>query len=95
MTYDYECRCGRSEERNVRLADRDLQKCGTCGGRMLRLPHYRHVKVNIPLWFRAGHDESTYLPDKVEERQEFQEAAYREHGRWRSDLGGTKPKGHF
>jgi hypothetical protein len=71
MKFDYECACGVSEERDVLSMDRDYQFCGRCRTRLRRLPHFETLKVNIPAYMRAAHDETKYMPDDAAEREEY------------------------
>lgn len=97
MTYDFACECGRSEERNVPIAERDTQTCGRCRGPMRRLPHFGHVKFIIPRYMRAGHDDGLVMPDDEEGRTKYMQDAYKQHGKWRNDLvpSTEKPKVMF
>lgn len=94
MFWDYQCpRCGTQEERSVSVAERDSQVC-ECGGRLARVQAFRSQLLWVPLSMRSSHDETTYLPSDPAQRQQFLEDAYRQHGKWRSDLApGHKPTG--
>jgi hypothetical protein len=97
VIYDFACPCGCTEERNVRVADRDRQRCA-CGQPMRRAPHFSQVKFIIPRYMRAGGDDmNLVMPDDEEGRTEYMQDAYRQHGRWRNDLvpSTEKPKVMF
>jgi len=86
MIWDYRCpRCGKAQEREVPVAMRDLQTC-LCGGAMERLQAFVSQHTVIPLHMKSGHDERTYIPAEPAAREKFLADAYRQHGRWRSDL---------
>lgn len=86
MIWDYRCpRCGVTQERQVPVDLRDAQHC-SCGASLQRVQAFGQQHTIIPPYMRSGHDETTYIPGEPAAREKFLADAYRQHGRWRTDL---------
>ena len=88
MRYDYQCKCGREEERNVPFGQRDAQLCSFCKRPMCRQCHFKSVAVAIPLDMQAKYQDEfrNMLPDDPIKRKESLETVYANTGRRRQDL---------